>query len=166
MIKQCLTAALTLSILSAIAGKPNADDIAACQNGKSHGLTTVTEIPFQELNEEDDYWKGYTATTVDFKGKSVGYAKKGEAEGLAYNGRVYLVTQATPMNIPRAQFNDLVQRGSIGVIQPSDWYWLKGRQQFVCVVTNRSMTKAAPVLFFLNTGKDKRVYVVEGKPPY
>jgi hypothetical protein len=154
--------ALILSGLSAMAARPNADDIAACQNGKSHGRITVTDIPFQDLNEEEDYCSGYTATTVDFKGKSVGYAKKGEAEGIAFNRRVYLIAQATPTNIPRDQFNDLVKRGSIGVIQPSDWYWLKGKQQFVCVVTNRSMTKAAPILFFLNTGKDKRVYVVEG----
>lgn len=162
MSKEILTAALTLSIFSAIAARPNADDIAACLNGKSHGLTTVTEIPFQELNEEDGYWNGFTATTVEFKGKSVGYARKGEAEGIAFNRRVYPIAQATPTNIPRDQFNDLVKRGSIGVIQPSDWYWLKGKQQFVCVVTNRSMTKAVPILFFLNTGKDKRVYVVEG----
>lgn len=162
MIKEILTAALTLSVFSAIAGRSSADDISACQNGKSHGLTTVTEIPFQELNEEDAYWRGYTATTVEFKGKSVGYAKKGEAEAIAFNRRVYPIAQATPTNMPRDQFNDLVKRGSIGVIQPSDWYWLKGKQQFVCVVTNRSMTKAVPILFFLNTGEDKRVYVVEG----
>ncbi len=162
MIKEILTVALTLSVFSAIAARPNADDIAACQNGKSHGLTTVTEIPFQELSEEDDYWRGYTATTVEFKGKSIGYAKKGDAEGIAFNRRVYPIAQADPTNMPRSQFNDLVKRGSIGVIQPSDWYWLKGKQQFVCVVTNRSMTKAVPILFLLNTGKDKRVYAVEG----
>lgn len=162
MIKEVLTTALTLSVFSAMAARPNTDDIAACQKGKSHGLTTVTEIPFQELNEEDDYWNGYTATTVEFKGKSVGYAKKGEQEGIAFNRRVYPIAQANPTNMPRDQFNDLVKRGSIGVIQPSDWYWLKGKQQFVCIVTNRSMTKAVPILFFLNTGKDKRVYVVEG----
>lgn len=164
MIKEILTAVLTLSVFSAIAGRPSADDVSACEKGKSHGHTTVTEIPLQELNEEDDYWKGYTATTVEFKGKSVGYARKGEAEGIAFNRRVYPIAQATPTNMPRDQFNDLVERGNIGVIQPSNWYWLKGKQQFVCVVTNRSMTKAVPILFFLNTGKDKRVYAVQGAP--
>jgi hypothetical protein len=162
VIKQCLASALALSILSASAGQPNAIDIAACLSGKSQGLTTVTEIRFQDLNEEDDYWKGYTATTVVFRGKAVGYAKKGEAEGLAFNGRVYPIAQATPINIPRPQFNELVKHGSVGVSQASDWYWLKGKQQFVCVATNRSMEKATPILFFLSTGKHKRVYVVEG----
>lgn len=158
-----LTAALALSIFSAVAAPPNADDIAACLNGKSQRLTTVREIPFQSLSEEDDYWKGYTATTVNFKGNAIGYAKKGEAEGIVFKRRVYPIAQATPTNIPQAQFNDLVKRGSISVMQPSDWYWLKGAQQFVCISTNKSMEKATPILFFLSTGKDKRIYVIAVK---
>lgn len=164
VIKNCIATALALSAFSAVAAKPTADDIAACLSGKSHGHTTATEIPFQDLNEEDDYWKGYAATTVDFRGNSVGYARKGERQGIAFNRRVYPIEQATLLNMPRAEFDDQVKRGNVGVDQPSDWYWLKGKRQFVCVVTNRSMEKAKPILFFLSTGKSKHVYVVEGKP--
>ena len=163
MIRNCLAAILLLCTFGALAAKPSAADIAACQNGKSQGGTTATEIPFQILTEEDDYWRGYTAITVEFKGKSIGRAKKGDDQGIAYNRRVYPISQAQLLNMSRAEFDDQVEHGSIGIDQASDWYWLKGRQQFVCIATNRSMEKAAPILFFLSTGKDKHVYVVVGK---
>jgi len=164
VIRNVLGTGLFLLAFGALAAPPSASDIAACQGGKQHGLTTVTEIPFQALNADDDYWQGYAASTVAFKGKVIGYAQKGDDQGIAYNGRVYPIARAVAMNMPRADFDDQIKRGTVGVNQPSDWYWLKGKQAFVCIATNKSMEKAAPVLFFLSTGKVKRVYVTLGTP--
>lgn len=164
--KVCLATVLLALSFSALAAQPRSSDFAACQSGMSQAHTVVTEIPFQTLTEEDDYWKGYTATTVQFKGKSVGYARKGEAQGVAFNGRVYPIAQAEVVNMPQAEFDDQLRRGSIGVIQPADWYWLKGTQQYVCIATNRSMEKGTPALFLLSTGKNKHLYVAWGTTPH
>lgn len=164
VIKRCLSLVLAGLAFNAWAGAPSADDLAACQAGASHGRTQVSEISFQAMSEVEGYWKGYTATTVMFKGKTVGYARKDHEQGIAFNGRVYPLKQAKLINLSRGEFSDQLGRGSIGIIQPADWYWLKGRQQFLCIATNKSMEKAIPILVLLSMDRAKQVYVATGKP--
>lgn len=165
VIKRCAALMLAALAINAWAGVPTQKELAACQAGTSTAQTLVTEIPRQALTEEDDYWQGYTATTSVFKGKAVGYARKGSEEGVAFNGRVYPLRQAKLINLARGEFNDQLARGSISINQPADWYWLKGRQQLLCIVTNKSMTKAMPILIVLSTGRHKQVYVARGRAP-
>lgn len=165
MIKRCLSILLAGLAVSAVAAPPSADDLAACQIGAAHGRTQLTEISFQTLTEEDDYWKGYTATTVIFNGKTLGYARKDQEQGIAFNGRVYPLRQAKLINLSREEFNDQLGRGIIGIIQAADWYWLKGRHQFLCIATNQSMEMATPVLVLLSMDRPHQVYVAVGKSP-
>ncbi len=164
VIKRCLSLLLAGLASKAWAGAPSADDLAACQAGAAHGRTQVTEISFQAMSEEENYGKGYTATTVTFKGKAVGYARNDHEQGIAFNGRVYPLRQTKLINLSRGEFNNQLGRGSIGIIQPSDWYWLKGRQQFLCIATNKSMERAIPIMVLLSMDRAKKVYVAAGKP--
>lgn len=165
LIKRCAVIVLAALAINAWAAPPTQEELNACQAGASTGRTQVTEIPRQLLTEEEDYWRGYTATTSTFQGKTVGYARKANEEGLAFNGRVYPLKQAKLINLSREEFSDQLARGSISANQPADWYWLKGRQQFMCIASNRSMTKATPILILLSAGKRKQVYVALGSAP-
>lgn len=160
----CMAFMLTSFALQALAHAPNTDDLAACQSGANHGNTLATEIPFQTLSEKSDSWNGYTVTTVTFKNKSVGYASKGREQGIAFNGRVYPIKDAKLINLSQEDFNAQLERDSIGILQPADWYWLTGRQQFLCIATNKSMERATPILFLLSMDRFKRVYVAAGTP--
>jgi hypothetical protein len=106
VIKRCLSLVLAGLAFNAWAGAPSADDLAACQAGASHGRTQVSAISFQAMSEEEGYWKGYTATTVTFKGKTVGYARKDHEQGIAFNERVYPLKQARLINLSRGEFSD------------------------------------------------------------
>jgi hypothetical protein len=162
VIKRCVALVLTALACNAWAGVPTQDDLAACQAGTQRGRTHVTEIDRQVLSEEDDYWRGYSASTSIFRGRAVGHASKDQDEGIAFNGRVYPLKQAKLINLSREEFNDQLARGSISIQQPADWYWLKGRQQFLCIATNKSMSKATPILILLSMDRVKRVFVAEG----
>lgn len=153
MIKRLLASALILLPLFATAAQPSKSAFSACQTGASSGGAKVRSIPFNSITEDDEYWDGWTANTADFKGKTVGYARKGDAEGIAYAGRVYPLKLARLINVSRAEYADQLGRGSIGVGQPADWYWLidKTGTRFVCVAINRAMDKGTPMAFFLST---------------
>lgn len=153
VMKRLLSFALMLVPLFSTAAPPSTAAFSACQNGASSGVVKVEPIPFNSITEDDEYWEGWTANTVDFKGRTVGYARKGDAEGIAYAGRVYPLNLARLINVSRAEYVDQVGRGSIGVAPPADWSWLtdKTGARFVCVAINRSMDKGTPMAFFLST---------------
>lgn len=153
VMKRLLTFALMLVPLFSTAAPPSKAAFSACQNGASSGVVKVEPMPFNSISEDDEYWEGWTANTVDFKGRTVGYARKGDAEGIAYAGRVYPLNLARLINVSRAEYVDQVRRGSIGVAPPADWSWLtdKTGTRFVCVAINRSMDKGTPMAFFLST---------------
>lgn len=145
----------------ALAGRPGPDDLAACQAGATRGQVRVTSIAFQAMTEDDDYWQGYAAVTVSFKGVTIGHARRDGDEAIAFNQRVYPLRQAKTIGWALTEFRHQLRHGRIGV-QPSDWYWLEGRHRFLCVVTGRSMERARPAIFLLSVGPHPQLYAAEG----
>ena len=148
-----LLTAFFWSICGTVFAAPSLELLDSCATGQSVGTIRIVEIPFLEINEMDDYAQGYTANYVTYKGKEIGAARKGDAQAVAFAGKVYVTADATLINIAKNEFAELIKHSGADLYQPADWYFAKDRDNhsYVCAALNRSMERATPVVFALST---------------
>jgi hypothetical protein len=151
--------------LVAIAAPPTKSLLDTCVSGKSQNEVHLDVIPFDTINETDNYWRNYTANYTEYRGKEIGYAKKGNLQGISYEKKVYAVSGVNILNTTKTEYLDLQKRGLVDLNQPADWYWLteKDNGSYICVALNRSMEKATPLIYLLSISeKPKRLYFYVG----
>jgi hypothetical protein len=165
MRKTILLTLLLFYNLSAFAGPPTKSLLDTCAHGKAAGGVRLDIIPFNTINETDNYWRGYTANYTEYRDKEIGYAKKGDLQGISYDNKVYALTDAKILNIAKADYLVLLKNGVVDLNQPVDWYWVteKDQNSYICVALNRSMEKATPLIYLLSISeKPKRLYFFVG----
>ncbi|NHR07376.1 hypothetical protein HA052_19485 [Chromobacterium haemolyticum] len=125
-----------LSVLFALAptvafALPSGAVVKSCLASQAQSGVTVTEIPFQEINEEDDYRPGYTAEYVLFNGAKVGAATSNKGAAILYREKLYPVAKAVVLAGAKAALPEEIH------VELASWAWLKeGRRQYLCVSDN------------------------------
>ena len=97
---------------------------------------------------------------------AIGYTHDNAPSGLVFDRQSHLLSQAKPINVSRADFQDWLSHGALDLAQPADWFWLQdeGQRTFICVTLNRSMAQAAPLTFFLDVSAQRSLYFYAAPP--
>lgn len=165
MINKILLTLLLFCNLNVYAAPPSKSLLESCAQSKAEDGIVLDIIPFDTINETDNYWHGYTANYTEFRNKEIGYAKKGNLQGVSYDNQVYAISNAKILSITKTEYQNLLKKGLVDLNQPADWYWLteKDKSNYICIVLNRSMEKATPLIYLLSISeKPKRLYFYVG----
>lgn len=165
MTKFITTLLLSVFTSCVFAVLPTSSLLNSCATGISMDGAEIEIIPFDEINEMDNYWQGYVANYITFRGMEIGYAKKGGKQGVVLGGRVFDTSHPILLNISRGEYFNLLNKGMLDLSQPSDWYIAKENKkgQYLCIAMNRSMEQAIPLMYLISTAtKDKKLIFYVG----
>ena len=156
---------LSLLSLSSQAGTVPEIVRHVCASGESQDGVRIQPVPFQDMTEDDAYAGKYKATYSTFNGVKIGYAKKNEKASIIYGQRLYPVSKADLINVSKAEYESMIEKGVVELGQAADWSLLtsKNKEQYLCVALNKSMEKAIPLTYLLSLStKPHHLYFQSG----
>jgi hypothetical protein len=159
-------ACLLFPVLAA-ANPPNQADFEACSQGESQREVQVKLVEFANLYQDDHNRSGYAVTYAIKNKKRIGFAVKGEQQGIFYEGSVYPIDHAETINITPDEYREQLRHSGISISQPADWYLVRhaGSRRYLCIALGQLSKKSPAMVYFLSLDKQHAVYFWVEKSP-
>jgi hypothetical protein len=162
-----LVLACLLGPVLAAANPPNEADFEACSRGESQREVQVEPVEFANLYQDDHSRSGYAVTYAIKSKKRIGFAVKGEQQGIFYEGRVYPIDHAETIDISPDEYREQLRHLGISFSQPADWYLVShaGSRRYLCIALGQLSKKSPAMVYFLPLDKQHAVYFWVEKSP-
>jgi len=135
----------------------------SCSVSDSARGVKTTQIPMNEIVEENNYLGDLTVSYSQFRGQKIGYAKTKSGMSFIIFGKfLYSVADATPIEMSVSRYKNALKNGDIELDLLADWSFLEYKQKrYLCITLSRPMEKAPPRAYLLDmTSNPHRLFFI------